>query len=292
MVTDEFREARLAIRVKFWGVRGSVPVPGSQTSGVGGNTSCVEVRAGSSLLVFDGGTGLRLFGKSIAKEMPLSLHLFFSHVHWDHIQGFPFFGPAFVPGNTIHMYGGAQVTGRVESAMVGQMESPSFPVRLDQLPAKLLFHDLNSGDAVEIAPDVRVRCAAGNHPGGVLAYRVEHGGRSMVYLTDHEPADGEQPKAISDLVKGVDVLIYDCMYTPEEYVGKKDGVPRVGWGHSTFEMGAALAKEGGVGELILFHHDPEQNDMDVAEKTTRTKALFPNSRAAFEGLEIRLAPHA
>ena len=278
----------MAIRVKFWGVRGSVPVPGSQTSGVGGNTSCVEVRAGNSLLVFDGGTGLRLLGKSIAKEMPLSLHLFFSHVHWDHIQGFPFFGPAFVPGNTIHMYGGAQVTGRVESAMVGQMESPSFPVRLDQLPAKLLFHDLNSGDAVEVASDVKVRCAAGNHPGGVLAYRVEHAGRSIVYLTDHEP-DGGQPTAITELTKGADVLIYDCMYTPEEYAGKKDGVSRVGWGHSTFEMGAALAKDAGVGELVLFHHDPEQNDMDVAEKTTRTKALFPNSRAAFEGLEIRLA---
>ncbi len=279
----------MAICVKFWGVRGSVPVPGSQTSGVGGNTSCVEVRAGDSLLVFDGGTGLRLLGKALSKEMPVFVHLFFSHVHWDHIQGFPFFGPAFVPGNTIHMYGGAQVTGRVESAMVGQMESPSFPVRLDQLPAKLLFHDLNSGDAVDVAPDVKVRCAAGNHPGGVLAYRVEHAGRSIVYLTDHEP-DGEQPAAITELTRGADVLIYDCMYTPEEYAGQKDGVSRLGWGHSTFEMGAALANDAGVGELVLFHHDPEQNDMDVAEKTTRTKALFPNSRAAYEGLEIRLAP--
>lgn len=280
----------MAIRVKFWGVRGSVPVPGSQTCGVGGNTSCVEVRAGGSLLVFDGGTGLRLFGKSIAKEMPVSLHLFFSHVHWDHIQGFPFFGPAFMPGNTIHMYGGAQVAGRVESAMVGQMESPSFPVRLDQLPAKLLFHDLNSGDAVEVGPGVNVRCAAGNHPGGVLAYRVEHAGRSIVYLTDHEPPNAQQPSAITELVRGVDTLIYDCMYTPEEYAGQKDGVSRVGWGHSTFEMGAALAKEAGVGELVLFHHDPEQNDMDVADKTTRTKALFPNSRAAYEGLVITLPP--
>jgi phosphoribosyl 1,2-cyclic phosphodiesterase len=275
------------IRVKFWGVRGSVPVPGSQTSGIGGNTSCVEIRCDKTRLIFDGGTGLRLFGKSVAKEMPLTMHLFFSHVHWDHIQGFPFFGPAFVPGNTIHMYGGAQVAGRVESAMVGQMESPSFPVRLEQLPATLVFHDLHSGDVVELSPEIRVKCAAGNHPGGVLAYRVEHAGRSVVYLTDHEP-EGEQPPAIMDLTKGADLLIYDCMYTPEEYAGKKDGVPRVGWGHSTFEVGAQLARDAGVKELVLFHHDPDQSDADVAEKTERTQKLFANSRAAYEGLEIAL----
>ncbi len=277
------------IRVKFWGVRGSVPVPGTATSGIGGNTSCVEVRCGESLLVFDGGTGLRLLGKSIVKEMPLELHLFFSHVHWDHIQGFPFFGPAFVPGNTIHMYGGDQVAGRVESAMVGQMESPNFPVRLDQLPASLRFHDLHSGAVVEPKPGIRVRCASGNHPGGVLAYRVEHAGRAVVYLTDHEP-DGPQPQAIVELTRGADLLIYDCMYTPEEYTGKKDGVPRVGWGHSTFEVGAALARDAGVGELLLFHHDPDQNDQDVADKTERTRKLFVNSRAAYEGMEVVLEP--
>jgi phosphoribosyl 1,2-cyclic phosphodiesterase len=277
------------IRVKFWGVRGSVPVPGTATSAIGGNTSCVEVRCGKSLLVFDGGTGLRLLGKSIAKEMPLELHLFFSHVHWDHIQGFPFFGPAFVPGNTIHMYGGDQVAGRVESAMVGQMESPSFPVRLDQLPASLRFHDLHSGAVVEPGPGIRVRCASGNHPGGVLAYRVEHAGRAVVYMTDHEP-DGEQPPAIMELTRGADLLIYDCMYTPEEYTGKKDGVSRVGWGHSTFEVGAALARDAGVGELLLFHHDPDQNDQDVADKTERTRKHFPSSRAAYEGMEVVLEP--
>ena len=277
----------MAIRVKFWGVRGSVPVPGESTAGIGGNTSCVEMRCGDTLLVFDGGTGLRLLGKSLVKEMPVTLHLFFSHVHWDHIQGFPFFGPAFVPGNVIHMYGGAQVAGRVESAMVGQMESPSFPVRLEQLPSTLRFHDLHAGDAVEPAPGVKVRCAAGNHPGGVLAYRVDHEGRSVVYLTDHEP-EGEQPQGILDLVQGADILIYDCMYTPEEYSGKKDGVPRKGWGHSTFVTGAELADRAGVGELLLFHHDPDQNDADVADKVARTRKHFAESRAAYEGLEVVL----
>jgi phosphoribosyl 1,2-cyclic phosphodiesterase len=276
------------IRVKFWGVRGSVPVPGEQTAGIGGNTSCVEVRCGNELLVFDGGTGLRVLGKSLMRHMPVTVHLFFSHMHWDHIQGFPFFGPAFVPGNTINMYGGAQVAGRVESAMVGQMESPSFPVRLEQLPATLTFHDLNAGDVVQLPGGTRVRCAAGNHPGGVLAYRVEHGGRSVVYMTDHEPDEGVQPPGLIELARGADVLIYDCMYTPEEYQGKKDGVSRVGWGHSTFEIGAAFAKAAGVKELVLFHHDPDQNDHDVADKVERTKALFPRSRASYEGLEIPL----
>jgi phosphoribosyl 1,2-cyclic phosphodiesterase len=228
-----------------------------------------------------------MLGKSLAKQMPLTLHMFFSHVHWDHIQGFPFFGPAFVPGNKIHMYGGAQVAGRVENAMVGQMESPSFPVRLEQLPSTLLFHDLHAGDSVQPAPGCTVRCAAGNHPGGVLAYRVEHAGRSVVYLTDHEP-DGEQPEGIVELARGADLLIYDCMYTPEEYSGKKDGVPRKGWGHSTFEVGAALAEHCGVGELLLFHHDPDQNDADVATKVARTQELFPACRAAYEGLEVVL----
>jgi phosphoribosyl 1,2-cyclic phosphodiesterase len=283
------QEARLAaIRVKFWGVRGSVPVPGEHTSGIGGNTSCVEIRAGDRILVFDGGTGLRLLGKSLVSAMPVTVHLFFSHMHWDHIQGFPFFGPAFVPGNTIHMYGGAQVAGRVETAMVGQMESPSFPVRLEQLPATLRFHDLHAGDTVEIAPDVRVRCAAGNHPGGVLAYRVEHAGRAVVYMTDHEPDQGKQPQGLLDLARDADILIYDCQYTPEEYAGKKDGISRVGWGHSTFEVGAAFAKSAGVKELLLYHHDPDQNDIDVATKVARTTKLFKNSRAAYEGLEIPL----
>ena len=277
----------MGIRVKFWGVRGSIPVPGVQTAAVGGNTSCVEVRCGDTLLVFDGGTGLRLLGKALAKQMPLSLHIFFSHVHWDHIQGFPFFGPAFVPGNTIHMYGGAQVAGRVENALVGQMESPNFPVHLAELPSTLTFHDLHAGDKVQPHPEVTVRCAAGRHPGGVLAYRVDYQGRSVAYITDHEPPDA-QPREITELARGVDLLVYDCMYTPEEYSGQRDGISRKGWGHSTFEVGAALAQEARVGELILFHHDPDQSDADVANKTERTATLFSPCRAAVEGLEIEL----
>ena len=268
------------LRVRFWGVRGSIPTPGADTVRVGGNTSCVEVRAGKHILLFDGGTGLRLAGNSLLKEMPTTVHLFFSHVHWDHIQGFPFFTPAFIKGNTIMMYGGANVCGTVETALAGQMETPNFPVHLRELPAALVFNDLHEGEVLELEGGVRITNAAGNHPGGVFAYRVEHEGKSVVYATDTEHYSVPDPKLV-ELCKDADVLIYDTMYTPEEYAGV-GGIPKTGWGHSHFVAGVDLVKAAGV----LFHHDPAQSDAAVAEKERRTRLLFDNSLCAYEGLVI------
>src|SRR3954466_15308685 len=158
------------MRFTFWGVRGSIPSPGPDTVGVGGNTSCVEVRAGKLLLVFDGGTGLRLLGKTLLKEMPITAHLFFSHVHWDHIQGFPFFDPAFVPGNVIHLYGGNNVSRTLEETLAGQMDPPSFPVHLTDMGAKMTFNDLAAGQKLEIddglgeGGKVTIANGRGNHP--------------------------------------------------------------------------------------------------------------------------------
>jgi len=177
------------IRTKFWGVRGSIPVPGATTVGVGGNTSCVQVMCGDTHIVFDAGTGLRLLGAELVRKMPVSVHLFISHVHWDHIQGFPFFAPAFVGGNKIHMYGASNSRGTVESAMAGQMEFPNFPVKLSELGSELIFHHVSPGDVVHVGADVSVRAAAGTHPGGVLAYRVDYEGASVVYATDTEHSD-------------------------------------------------------------------------------------------------------
>jgi len=276
------------IRTTFWGVRGSIPAPGPDTARIGGNTSCVEVVCGSTRIVFDSGTGIRLLGQKLVKQMPLEVHLFFSHVHWDHIQGFPFFGPAFVKGNTIHMYGEANSRGTVESAMAGQMEFPNFPVKLNQLASTLVFHDLHAGDSVVLGEDVRVTAAAGTHPGGVLAYRVDYLGSSVVYVTDTE----HDPKAIDsrivELAKGADVFIYDSMYTPEEYDGRADGRSRIGWGHSTFEEGARIAIAAGAKQYVLFHHDPDQDDSDVAEKERRAQTLFANAVCAYEGLCIEV----
>ena len=274
------------LRVRFWGVRGSIPTPGADTVRIGGNTSCVEIRAGKHILLFDGGTGLRLAGNSLLKEMPTTVHLFFSHVHWDHIQGFPFFTPAFIKGNTIMMYGSANVCGTVETALAGQMETPNFPVHLRELPAALVFNDLHEGEVLELEGGVRITNAAGNHPGGVFAYRVEHDGRSVVYATDTEHYAVPDPKLV-DLCKGADVLIYDTMYTPEEYAGV-GGIPKTGWGHSHFVAGVDLVRAAGVKQYVLFHHDPAQNDDAVLEKERRTRELFPNSLSAYEGLVIEL----
>jgi phosphoribosyl 1,2-cyclic phosphodiesterase len=279
------------MRITFWGVRGSIPTPGRDTAEIGGNTSCVEVRAGKLILVFDGGTGLRLLGQKLLKEMPLTAHIFFSHVHWDHIQGFPFFAPAFVPGNKIHLYGGNNVSRTLEEALAGQMDNPSFPVHLSQMAAEMTFRDLREGQVLTLpdgeGAEVAIRTTRGNHPNGVWVYRVEHGGKVMVYATDTEHYAITDPKLLATS-KDADVLIYDSQYTPEEYAGATGGGPKTGWGHSTFEEGAKIAKGAGVKQLVLFHHDPGQSDTAVREKERRAKAAFANTIAAAEGLVIEL----
>jgi phosphoribosyl 1,2-cyclic phosphodiesterase len=258
---------------------------------VGGNTSCVEVRAGKAVLVFDGGTGLRLLGKRMVKEMPFTAHLFFSHVHWDHIQGFPFFDPAFVPGNVIHLYGGNNVSRTLEETLAGQMDHPSFPVHLTEMGAQMVFHSVSGITPVEVdagdGTKAIVSAAPGNHPNGVWAYRVDHGGKSAVYATDTEHYAVVDQK-LAKLAKGADVLIYDSQYTPEEYAGATGGAPKLGWGHSTFEEAVKLAKTAGVKKLVLYHHDPMQSDAAVAEKERRAREMFPNAEAAREGLVIEL----
>jgi phosphoribosyl 1,2-cyclic phosphodiesterase len=277
--------------ITFWGVRGSIPTPGRDTADIGGNTSCVELRVGKTILILDGGTGLRMLGQKLLKEMPLTAHIFFSHVHWDHIQGFPFFAPAFLPGNTIHLYGGNNVSRTLEDALAGQMDYPSFPVHLSQMSGAMTFRDLREGQVVEL-PDgeggtLTIKTARGNHPNGVWIYRIEHKGRSLVYATDTEHYAVVDPKIVA-IAAGADVLIYDAQYTPEEYAGQSGGPPKTGWGHSTFEEGVKIAKAAGVKKLVLYHHDPGQSDIAVRDKERRAKALFANVEAAYEGLTIEL----
>jgi phosphoribosyl 1,2-cyclic phosphodiesterase len=279
--------------ITFWGVRGSIPTPGPATVEIGGNTSCVEVRAGKAILIFDGGTGLRLLGKKLLKEMPLTAHMFFSHVHWDHIQGFPFFEPAFVGGNTFHLYGGKNVSRTLEETLAGQMDHPNFPVHLTVMGAKMSFHDVPEGDPVDIddgsGGKARVTNASGNHPQGVFAFRVEHGGKVIVYATDTEHYEGRIDDKLVKLAHKADVLIYDSQYTPEEYAGTAGtGGSKKGWGHSTYEEGTKIARAAGAKKLVLYHHDPTQNDAAVREKEKRARAGFPDSIAAHEGLVLNV----
>lgn len=283
------------MQITFWGVRGSIPTPGPGTVEIGGNTSCVELRAGASILIFDAGTGLRLLGKKLLAEMPVTAHVFFSHVHWDHIQGFPFFEPAFVAGNVFHLYGGNNVSRTLEETLSGQMDHPNFPVHLTAMDAKMSFRDLVEGEVVEIddghggAP-IRVTNARGNHPQGVFAFRVDHEGKTVVYATDTEHYEGRTAdERIVALSRNADVLIYDSQYTPEEYAGTAGtGGSKKGWGHSTFEEGAKIARAARANKLVLFHHDPTQNDGAVREKERRARALFGNVVAAHEGLTIEV----
>jgi len=274
------------MQITFWGVRGSIPTPGPATVQIGGNTSCVEVRAGKAILIFDGGTGLRLLGKKLQKEMPITAYMFFSHVHWDHIQGFPFFEPAFVAGNVFHLYGGNNVSRTLEETLAGQMDHPNFPVHLGTMAAQMKFLDLAEGEPLDIddgeGGKVHVTSAQGNHPQGVFAFRVEHQGKAIVYATDTEHYEGRVDQKLVDLSKGARVLIYDSQYTPEEYASKK------GWGHSTFEEGAKIAKLAGVQRLVLFHHDPTQSDAAVHDKEKRARTVFADVIAAYEGLALEV----
>ncbi len=277
------------MRIKMWGVRGSIPTPGPDTVEFGGNTSCYEVRAGGAIVILDGGTGIRLLGQAILPEMPFEAWMFFSHVHWDHIQGFPFFTPAFVRGNVIHLHGGLNVTRTLEETLAGQMDYPSFPVHLSEMGATMTFRDLHEGEVVHVGPnrDVVVSNARGNHPNGVYAYRIDHDGKSVCYITDSEHYAIVDPKLLK-LAQGADVLIFDAMYTPEEYAGKTGGGPKTGWGHATYVAGCELAHAAGAKQLVLHHHDPNQTDAMVRDKETRARELFPNTIAAREGIVIEL----
>ena len=294
------------MKVTFWGTRGSIPAPGPDTVRFGGNTSCVEVRADGHLLVFDAGTGMRPLGLSLArdfKDRPLTVHLFISHTHWDHIQGFPFFVPAYQPTTTIRIYGAPGQGRSLDKVLRGQMESDYFPVALADLAAKVEVYEFRASP-FEIGP-VRVDAMYVNHPAMNLAYRVTCGGRRLVYATDHEPyaktldhvaGRGEEGRlfgerldqALVEFGEGVDLYIGDAQYTDEEYPDK------TGWGHSPLSATVELALAAGVQTLALFHHDPMHGD-DVVARMERDARQLIASRgssmrcfAAAEGQSLTL----
>ncbi|MEZ4390912.1 MAG: MBL fold metallo-hydrolase [Polyangiales bacterium] len=270
----------MGISIRFWGVRGSIATPGADTARVGGNTSCVEVIAGGSRLILDAGTGLRALGDSLLGGGDVDVTLLLSHLHWDHIQGLPFFAPVYLPSTRVRVVSGA-ASGRAEDALRAQMRPPAFPVDLDQLPADLRYESVRERQRI-VAGDAEVFTARGNHPDPVYAYRVEHGGRSVVYATDTEHYRCVDPRLLS-LARGADVLIYDAQYLPSEYSGES-GPSRVGWGHSTWEAAVELAQAADVGELLLFHHDPRRSDGAVEALEAVARARFPSTSAAREGM--------
>ena len=274
------------VEVRFWGVRGSVATPGPHTARYGGNTSCVEIRLGDRVIVLDAGTGLARLGKQLAERSGLEVDLLLSHLHWDHIQGFPFFDPVYKGDTLVRIHGHSRFAASFEDAFARQIDDVHHPVRFSSLPSKIEFHALDPARGADLDGRVQVRTASLDHPGGVVAYRLDYGGRSVVYATDHEHFSFCDP-ALVELARGADLLIYDSQYTEDEYYGRV-GHHKVGWGHSTWQMGVRTAREAGVGQLVLFHHDPDHDDafMDALQREAR--AEFPATTAAWEGLTVRL----
>ena len=278
--------------VRFWGVRGSVATSGPETLGVGGNTSCVEVRAGGELIVLDAGTGIRPLGRALVGEGPRSMTVLFSHFHWDHLQGLPFFAPAYIPGYEIALVGPERCApgGDVRAAFDAQMRAPHFPVGLDAMRARLSFQAVAAGAIFRVG-EVTVQTAAARHPNGCLAYRIEWDGHSVVYATDteHDAASGCVDENLVSLARGAGLLILDAQYTEDEYHGRGGQGPRRGWGHSTPDEALRLADAAGVHRLVLFHHDPAHDDVAVARMEAAAAARRPGTVAAREGQAIEVS---
>jgi phosphoribosyl 1,2-cyclic phosphodiesterase len=295
------------MKVRMWGVRGSIPSPGPHTQRYGGNTTCIEVRTDSgALIILDGGTGIFPLAQTLLRQMPLTAYVFITHTHWDHIQGLPFFTPIFVPGNKVIIHGAHDVvTGSgIEKVMTVQLQYSYFPVRESELLAEMDYRNMDIGQPVHVA-DATVTATLLNHPVVNFGYRIECNGKSVFFTGDHEPysniyAPGDEGYAeyqrlieekqaeVEAAVRGVDVLIADCSYTREEYPKK------IGWGHGSFDSSIALAKKAGVKRLICTHHEPTRSDDDLArvfgEIMTRhvREPGDPEVGLAYEGLELEL----
>lgn len=305
------------MKVRFWGVRGSIPVPGPQTNRYGGNTSCVEVRPkGGAPIIIDAGTGIRKLGQSLMNEALGEgkgvAHLLISHTHWDHIQGLPFFSPLHTEGNDLHIYARQRDDTHLQAIFATQNEGPYFPVPLESLKANVDFRELVEGQQFEIGK-AKISCTRLNHPWIAMAYRIDVDGASIVYSSDTapftdilleqefiaQPPEPGEPLAPEDaaklramreglveLCRGADLLIYDTQFTPEEYKSRPH------WGHSRPDDAIEIAREAKVKQLCLFHHAPmrsdDENDQILATYRELTQADKFSLISAYEGLEIPL----
>ena len=284
-------------RVKFWGVRGSIPSPGPGTVHFGGNTTCVEIRTGGEIIILDAGTGLRGLGRELSDEFgdqPLYLTLLLTHTHWDHIQGLPFFRPLYQPQCRLRILGYEGARKSLVNVLSSQMESPYFPVLFDELPGNIQIEELK--DMEFQVGDVPVKAWFANHPGICVGYRVFTDGGSVVFFPDNEPHTRlhkpspatspdaqaatayaqEQEQRTVEFLRGADVMILDSQYDAEEYKS------HVGWGHGCVDYAVSLAMKAEVKHLFLFHHDPEHDDAKVASMLTHARKLVADAGATLQ----------
>ena len=274
------------MKLRFWGTRGSIPTPGQRTVRYGGNTACVEVRSNADdLLVLDAGTGLRELGVQLVQNGhgPVDMDLFISHLHWDHIQGIPFFRPAYDPRTALRVH--APKHSKPLKDLLGMgMDDPFFPVDLDAVPAKLEIDELAERSERTLGP-FRVRAATLFHPAPAFAYRIEADGKVLVYATDTEDPFSGAVNPVVELARGADVLIHDAQYVNGDY--------KKGWGHSTAETAVDVATRAGAKRLVLYHHDPDRTDDALdgialdAQRLAKEKGAL-EVVVAYEGMEIAL----
>lgn len=271
--------------VRFWGVRGSIACPGPTTKRYGGNTSCLEIRCGDTILIFDAGTGLRELGLALDAEadgMPLDGNLFFTHTHLDHVCGLPFFSSLYNPRNRFTFHAGHLTPERqLRDVLCSMMMPPLFPVPLDIFTADITFTDFVAGSAMEPSTGVSVRTAPLNHPNGATGYRIEYDGKAICYVTDTEHSGDGLDDRVLDLIRDADIFVYDATYTDAEYAD------HVGWGHSTWEEGVRLADAAGVRTYVPFHHDPSHDDAFMDRVAAAAEARRPGTIVAREGLVLR-----
>jgi phosphoribosyl 1,2-cyclic phosphodiesterase len=308
-----------SIVVKFWGVRGSYPVPSAETVRYGGNTACVEVRAGGHTIILDAGTGIIGLGRDLMRRSALmsrsiSTTLLFSHFHHDHTQGLPFFGPFYDHSARINIFGPDFHASGLEENLSRVMRSPAFPVTWEQTLAKKSVQPIRAGESLLIGQDdehriihpadqaalrffekrhsgevVHIRSLHSvAHPDWVLVYRIEWRGFSLVYATDIEGYSSNNGRLVNFAYQA-DLLIHDAQYTDAHYQGLLPGVPGTcGWGHSTIRMACDVAQAAKAQRLVLFHHEPSYDDWTITQNEQEARRLFPETLAAYEGLEVRL----
>ncbi|NEP14264.1 MAG: MBL fold metallo-hydrolase [Symploca sp. SIO2C1] len=270
--------------IQFWGVRGKISSPGKNTIRYGGNTSCVEMRVGKKRLIFDGGTGLRVLGNKLLSQMPVEAHLFFTNCHWDNIQGFPFFTPAFIPGNCFHIYGAAASNGSsMEQRLARQMQPPTFPVPIQVMQSELQFYSLTSGEKVSL-DDVTVEMVSLNSLQSSMGYRVTWHGYSVVYATARSLNHNRLDDNLLRLAYKADLLILDAPYRISADKTLNSDV--LHWQDEIWQTSIATAKAADVKQVVISRYNPDYDDDFLDQMEERIQSTFPSHSLAREGMIV------
>jgi len=271
---------QLPVKLRFWGVRGSLPAPGSDTVRYGGNTTCITIQVGDELIIFDAGSGLRNLSNWMQEAGIDKANMYFSHFHMDHICGLPFFYPGFNPTADFKLWAGHVDSKETFLRSIERLMSPPvFPVSTAVLQG-CSFDVFRTGETLHPSPDVTLKTMALNHPDGCTGYRLEAGGVAICIITDYEHGQPEIDRQLVDFVRGADVMIYDAMFTEAEFARCR------GYGHSTWQNGLAVAAEAGVRRPVIFHHDPRRTDDQLDELGVAVEAEYPGAVIAREGAEM------